>query len=45
MYNIYIEEKKKKYQKDKELIEEKENKLKEYRQSILIIYSLGRNFT
>lgn len=33
MYNIYIEEKKKKYLKDKQLIEEKENKLKVYRQS------------
>lgn len=33
MYNIYIEEKKKKIEKERQLIEEKENKLKNYRNS------------
>jgi len=36
MYNYYIDEKKKKIQKDKQLIEEKENKLLEHRQSIFL---------
>jgi len=33
MYNIYIEEKKKKLLQERQLIEEKENKIKQYRQS------------
>lgn len=33
MYNIYIEQKKKKIEKDKHLIEEKENMLRKHRQS------------
>ncbi len=33
MYNIYVEEKKQKLIKERKLIEEKENKLKEYRKS------------
>jgi len=34
MFNIYIEEKKKKVLRDKKLIEEKENKFREHRKSI-----------
>jgi len=49
MYNIYIEEKKQKLLKEKQLIEAKENKIKEYRKSKLdflhFIILLNRNST
>jgi len=45
MYNIYTEEKNKKYLNDKKLIEVKENKLKEYRQSKKILIKIKRDFT